>query len=273
MPNRRMFSLKIINSARFLKMPIDSQVLYFHLGLRADDDGIVEAYPVMKMLGTSEDNLKVLAAKQFVKVLNEDLVSFITDWLEHNYIRADRKVDSIYKNLLLQMLPDFESIEPKTRADTEQFTGQPNTRVSKDKISKDKISKDSINNIFNYWNTKKIVTHIKLTSAIRTKINTTLKEYSEVNIKKSIDNYKKALDDKKYFWDYRWELKDFLQRGLEKFLSVPLNNFLIQKENTVKKPYYRDMRIIEKGRKKFCIPNDGGEWLEFCGKKSEIEWK
>lgn len=65
-------------------MPIDSQVLYFHLGLRADDDGIVEAYPVMKLLGNTEDNLKVLVAKEFVKILNDDLVSFIIDWTEHN---------------------------------------------------------------------------------------------------------------------------------------------------------------------------------------------
>lgn len=118
MANRRMFSNRIIGSARFLKMPVDSQCLYFHLGIHADDDGIVEAYPVMKNLGSSEDNLRVLAAKNFVKILNDDLVSFIMDWNEHNLIRADRKIDSVYKGLLLSILPDVELKEPKPRADT-----------------------------------------------------------------------------------------------------------------------------------------------------------
>lgn len=113
-----MFARKIINSAKFLKMPASSQALYFHLGLNADDDGIVEAFPIMRQMGASEDDLKILVAKGFVIVLNEDLVAYITDWQSHNRIRADRKIDSIYKPLLLQMLPDVSLIEPRTRTDT-----------------------------------------------------------------------------------------------------------------------------------------------------------
>lgn len=118
MAERRMFARKIINSAKFLKMPASSQALYFHLGLNADDDGIVEAFPIMRQMGASEDDLKILVAKGFVIVLNEDLVAYITDWQSHNRIRADRKIDSIYKPLLLQMLPDVSLIEPRTRTDT-----------------------------------------------------------------------------------------------------------------------------------------------------------
>lgn len=114
MANRRMFSMKIINSARFMKMPVASQLLYFHLGLNADDDGIVEAYNIMRYTGLSEDDLKLLVAKSFVIVLNEDLVSFITDWKEHNLIRADRKVDSMYKNLLLKIVPEVQLVELKS---------------------------------------------------------------------------------------------------------------------------------------------------------------
>ena len=146
MASRRMFSLAIINSARFLKMPIDSQVLYFHLGLRADDDGIVEAYPIMKMLGNTEDNLKVLVAKKFVKILNDDLVSFITDWREHNLIRADRKIDSIYKDLLLQIMPEVKLIEPKQRADIKQITRQQRTDNGRpvDGIGEERLGEDSL---------------------------------------------------------------------------------------------------------------------------------
>lgn len=117
MANKRMFSNNIINSARFLKMPAEAQSLYFHLCMRADDDGVVEAYPVMKITGTNEDNLRVLVAKEFVTILNEDDVAYINDWLEHNTIRADRKIDSQYKDLLLQIVPSAQIITPKIRAD------------------------------------------------------------------------------------------------------------------------------------------------------------
>lgn len=112
-----MFSKRIINSARFLKMPISTQCLYFHLGLHADDDGVVEAYTVVNSVGASEDDLRVLVAKGFVSVLNEDLVTYINDWCENNKIRADRKIDSIYKDLLLQVLPDVQLQQKRMRAD------------------------------------------------------------------------------------------------------------------------------------------------------------
>ena len=123
MASRRMFSTRTINSARFLKMPVSTQCLYFHLGLHADDDGIVEAYTVMNSIGATEDDLKVLVSKGFVIVLNEDLVTYITDWKENNKLRADRKVDSIYKDLLLQVVPDAKLLEKKQRADTKKTSG------------------------------------------------------------------------------------------------------------------------------------------------------
>lgn len=117
MAERRMFSKRVIGSARFLKMPISTQCLYFHLGLDADDDGIVEAYTTIKQIGATEDDLKVLVAKGFCTVLNEDLVTYITDWRENNKLRADRKIDSIYKDLLLQMVPDADVQQARRRAD------------------------------------------------------------------------------------------------------------------------------------------------------------
>lgn len=118
MGDKRVISKTIIESAKFLKMPLSSQMLYIHLMLNADDDGVVEAYPVMQMTKASEDDLKVLHSKEFVFVLNEDLVSFIEDWRVHNSnLRADRKKDSIYKDLLLQLRPDIQLLEKKSRSD------------------------------------------------------------------------------------------------------------------------------------------------------------
>ncbi len=137
-----MFSNRIIGSARFIKMPPSIQALYFHLCLNADDDGVVEAYPIMRMLGSTEDDVRILNAKNLVTVLNEDLVSHITDWLEHNSLRADRKVDSVYQNLLLQMVPEAEIIEPKPRSDVEDNSKRLNG-PSTDGIGKDRIGKDN----------------------------------------------------------------------------------------------------------------------------------
>ena len=118
-----MFSKRIVESARFLKMPPSTQALYFHLGLHADDDGVVEGYNVMLQTGSTEDDLKILTAKGFVTVLNDDLVTYINDWRENNRIRADRKIDSIYKDLLIKMIPDVKIQHAKARADTGKKTG------------------------------------------------------------------------------------------------------------------------------------------------------
>ena len=125
MAERRMFSKRIVRSAKFLKMPVSSRELYWQLGIEADDDGIVESFNVMRMTGATEDDLRVLVSKGFVQVLNDDLVAYITDWNENNKLRADRKVDSIYKHLLLQINPDVQLIQAKPRADTKKLTGQP----------------------------------------------------------------------------------------------------------------------------------------------------
>lgn len=149
MAERRMFSKRIIGSARFLKMPISTQCLYFHLGLNADDDGIVEAYTTIKQIGATEDDLKVLVAKGFCTVLNEDLVTYITDWRENNKLRADRKIDSIYKDLLLQMVPDADVQQARRRADLKPLAedGRPldvqGTSHGPHRLGKDRLGKDS----------------------------------------------------------------------------------------------------------------------------------
>ena len=106
MATRRMFSRVITESARFLRMPATSRLLYYDLGMQADDDGVVEAFTVIRTTGASEDDLRVLATKGFITVLNEDLVSFINDWKVNNFIRRDRYSPSIHKNLLVQIVND-----------------------------------------------------------------------------------------------------------------------------------------------------------------------
>ena len=152
MAERRMFSKRVVRSARFLKMPSSSRDLYWQLGIEADDDGIVEAFNVMRLIGASEDDLRVLVAKNFVQILNDDLVAYITDWNENNKIRADRKIDSIYKDLLLQLNPEVKLVEPRERADRKRAgtsQGQPMDRIGEvsiveESIGKEKLVKESV---------------------------------------------------------------------------------------------------------------------------------
>jgi hypothetical protein len=66
--------------------------------------------------------------------------------------------------------------------------------------------------IFNYWNTKNIIVHKTLTNDISKAIEKALKTYNETEIKTYIDRYATILNDKSYFWNYKWSLKDFLSR-------------------------------------------------------------
>lgn len=121
-------------------MPPSSQALYFHLGLNADDDGVVEAHTIMRLTDSKEDDYKVLMAKEFIVELNKDRVVVIRDWNEHNLIRADRKINSIYTHLLKEVLPEIKLVEPRKRADRQGTSqGQPQDRIGKVRLGKDSI--------------------------------------------------------------------------------------------------------------------------------------
>lgn len=95
MAQRRMFNKTITNSSVFLKMPSSSRLLYYDLGMNADDDGYVEHYMVLKMTGASQQDLGVLEANGLIKIFDENVL-WIKDWKENNYIQKDRYVPSKY---------------------------------------------------------------------------------------------------------------------------------------------------------------------------------
>jgi cyanate lyase len=102
------------------------------------------------------------------------------------------------------------------------------------------------NNILVYWNNKKIIIHNKLTDKIKSKINSTLKDYSENEIKKAIDNYNIVLKGVKYYFDYKWTLKDFLQRGIDKFMTdVCFDNYLA---NSEKNKYEKRQKPVKESK-------------------------
>lgn len=108
MAERRMFSKTVTQSAKFLKMPVAARLLYYDLGMAADDDGIVEAFAVLRMTGAAEEDLDILHRKEFIEVLDpEDMIVFIRHWRRNNYIQKDRYKPSVYQFLLPGYDDDF----------------------------------------------------------------------------------------------------------------------------------------------------------------------
>ena len=91
-----MFAKTIIDSDAFLEMPLSTQALYFHLNMRADDEGFINnPKKIMRMIGASEDDFKILSAKKFV-IPFESGVVVIKHWKLHNYIPKDRFKATVY---------------------------------------------------------------------------------------------------------------------------------------------------------------------------------
>ena len=142
-----MISKTVTQTHRFLRLPLEAQALYFHLIQNCDDDGVVEAFPILRMIGANEDNLGLLVIKQFVKPLNDEMVYFVVDFHEQNTVRKDRYVPSIYKELLEENTDETTGKPLVNQAETTgkplvnqaETTGLPN--ISKDNESKYNLSK------------------------------------------------------------------------------------------------------------------------------------
>jgi len=104
MASRRMFNQSVVSSDSFLDMPVSVRELYFHLGMYADDDGFVSPKAVVRMVGASDDDLKILIAKGFI-IPFESGIACIRHFKQNNYLRKDRYIPtrhSFEKNLLIE---------------------------------------------------------------------------------------------------------------------------------------------------------------------------
>jgi len=92
-----MFAKTIIDSDAFLDMPATSQILYFHLAMRADDDGFVNnPKKIQRMIGANDDDLKLIIAKRFILVFESGVI-VIKHWRMNNYIQKDRYKPTVYQ--------------------------------------------------------------------------------------------------------------------------------------------------------------------------------
>lgn len=95
-----MFSLEVVDTDRFLDMPASTQALYFHLGMRADDDGFVAApRKIIAMCNCSADDLRILISKNYVIPFKSG-VCVVTDWLKNNHLASNRKAPTEHQREL-----------------------------------------------------------------------------------------------------------------------------------------------------------------------------
>lgn len=103
MAEKRMFTQKIIDSDAFLDMPLSAQTLYFHLNMRADDDGFVNnPKKIQRMIGASVDDLKILLMKRFIIGFDSGVI-VIKHWRMANALRKDRYTPTAFQEELAKL--------------------------------------------------------------------------------------------------------------------------------------------------------------------------
>lgn len=227
---RRMFAKTIIDSDSFLDMPLSAQSLYFHLSMRADDDGFVNSPKrIQRMIGASEDDLKLLLAKSFILAFDTGVI-VIKHWRINNWIRADRKISTTYTDEL-EMLHiknngaySFETLENReVQPSDNQVTtkcqpsdNQMSSQYRLDKDSKDKDSKDiveqarppiedDIDSIIDYLNAATSSSFSKSTDATRKAIRARLKAGA------TVDDFRKVIDHKAEKWGHDERMSEYLR--------------------------------------------------------------
>lgn len=139
MAERRMFAKTIIDSDAFLDMPVTARLLYYDLGMRADDEGFVNSpKKIMRMVGSSEDDLKVLAAKKFI-IPFESGVIVIKHWKIHNYIRGDRLHETKYTEEKSMLNVDEKGSYTLCQSNDSQLVDSLDTEVRLGKVRLGKV--------------------------------------------------------------------------------------------------------------------------------------
>jgi uncharacterized phage protein (TIGR02220 family) len=216
-----MFSQFITDSDAFLDLPATTQVLYFHLNMHADDDGFVgNTKSIMRMVGSHDDDLKLLIAKQLVLTFDSGVI-VIKDWRLHNSIRKDRYKQTgfkeEFKRLALASNGSYVISAPSKTIETDEkpvvsppedddnqlaTNGQPdgNQLATQVRLGKDRLGKDreehspakaeplNFDKLFEYLNSKS-GKHFRNTKTNRDLVKARLAEgFTSDDIKIAIDN-------------------------------------------------------------------------------------
>ena len=146
MAERRMFAKTVIDSDAFVDMPLSTQALYFHLSMRADDDGFINnPKKIQRMIGASEDDLKVLIMKRFILPFDSGVV-VIKHWKIHNYLRNDRYKPTVYteEKAMITVKENGVYTEVDTLGIPNGYQMDTQYSIGKDSSSKDSVVEDNI---------------------------------------------------------------------------------------------------------------------------------
>lgn len=222
MAERRMFAKSIIDSDAFLDMPISARLLYYDLAMRADDDGFNNSpKKIMKIIGASEDDLRILAARKFI-IPFENGVVVIKHWRIHNYIRKDTYKETNYKEekemLFLDENNAYSLSETHSLQSRDEPVDEPLTQV---RLGKDSIGKDSIGNIIAPPDEEKIFIELILNDKSYFEVSYDLvNEYQElypaVDVKQQLRNMKGWCDANPTNRKTRTGIKRFINSWLSK---------------------------------------------------------
>ena len=148
MAERRMFAKTIIDSDAFLDMPVTARLLYYDLGMRADDDGFVNSpKKTMRITGASSDDMNILIMRKFIIPFDSGVV-VIKHWRIHNYIRKDTYVETKYKDEKEQLMLDENNAYTAKKMQLlqlcDEYVDEPSTqvRLGKDRLGKDRLEKN-----------------------------------------------------------------------------------------------------------------------------------
>lgn len=238
MAQRRMFSKKITDTDLFLEMPLSSQALYFHLNMHADDDGFVaNAKTIKRMTGASEDDLKILLAKQFIFSFESGVV-VIKDWKIHNYIRKDTYNSTIYGDEKKELVEDANGAY--TRRGRVVDEPSPQDRLGKDRLGKDSKEHSTADaeqfdwkTVIDYLN-QKADKHFKHTDTNKRLI---IARYKDGGF--TVDEMKKVIDNQCAKWLNNPEMNQYL-RPATLFRASKFEGYLNDQSVDNNKPQTRE---------------------------------
>ena len=179
MAEKRMFAKTIIDSDAFIEMPISARLLYYDLGMRADDDGFVNSpKKIMRMIGASEDDMRILAMRKFIIPFNNGLV-VIKHWRINNYLRSDRYQETTYKDEKSLLLIDENNAY--TLSDNDEKTsgiplGIPMVDADKNRLDKNRLDKSIYVEVVDYLNSKIGSKYMATSKATREKIHARIED-------------------------------------------------------------------------------------------------
>lgn len=204
MAEKRMFTQKIIDSDAFLEMPTSAQALYFHLNMRADDDGFVNnPKKITRCVGAAEDDLKLLIVKRFIIAFDSGVI-VIKHWRMHNTLKMDRYHPTDYQEEF-QMLQLKDKGKVYTERNQNGTTLEPENRLDKNRLDKIRLEESStisnemvcatdVARVIEAWNSLNLTRIVKITpdSQRAQWLNKRLRDYGLDNILLAIENVRNS---------------------------------------------------------------------------------